>query len=133
MNQLEGTCRIFGDTSTPCLVFWCYDWWNRRKNNWSDTFFKKEYIIQTCWKRSEFKPWRLRKEKQLRLKSGSHCKDNRFMFNFFSKGFFFQRKRKTFRLPRITHEANFVFVTLQIFTPWIILIPHTIVPFLTLN
>ena len=39
------------------------------------------------------------------------------MFNFFSKGFFFQRKRKTFRLPHMTHEANFMFVTLQIFTP----------------
>ena len=28
LNKLEDTCRIFGDTSTPYLAFWCYDWWN---------------------------------------------------------------------------------------------------------
>ena len=28
LNKLKDTCRIFGDTSTPYLVFWCYDWWN---------------------------------------------------------------------------------------------------------
>ena len=36
---------------------------------------------------------------------------------------------KTFRFPRMTHEANFVLVTLQIFTHWINEIPHAIVLF----
>ena len=62
-----------------------------------------------------FKPWQLRKEKQLRLKSGSHCKDNGYMLNFFQR-YIFSKKTETFRFPRMTHEADFVFVTLQIFT-----------------
>ena len=49
-------------------------WLVKQKEKQLKRYFpKKEYIILTCWERSEFKPWRLRKEKQLRLRSGSHC------------------------------------------------------------
>ena len=109
-------------------------WMVKQKEKQLKRYFpKKEYIILTCWERSEFKPRRLRKEKQLRLRSGSHCWENWFMLKFFPQVFLFCGNGKHFVFP-VWHIKLILCSSLSRFSPpELIRYPVQSSPFLTLN